>query len=52
MTVLLDTHCWLWWIAAPAKLNESVQALIADHQNNLYLSAASVDEVRIIQAAR
>ena len=45
MKILLDTQCWLWWIAAPEKLSPNARRRIADKRNNVYLSAASSWEI-------
>ena len=47
MKILLDTQCWLWWIAAPEKLSQSARRRIADKRNIVYLSAASSWEISI-----
>ena len=47
MKILLDTQCWLWWIAAPEKLSQSARRRIADKRNTVYLSAASSWEIAI-----
>ena len=47
MKILLDTQCWLWWIAAPEKLSQSSRRRIADKRNSVYLSAASSWEIAI-----
>lgn len=47
MKVLLDTHAWLWWIAAPERLNQTALALITDRSTELYFSAASAWEIAI-----
>jgi len=47
MNILLDTHCWLWWITTPEKLSNSSRALIMDGQNEIFLSAASSWEIAI-----
>jgi len=47
MKILLDTQCWLWWIAAPEKLNRRARRRIADKRNTVYLSAASSWEIAI-----
>ena len=47
MKILLDTQCWLWWIAAPEKLSQSARRRIADKRNIVYLSAASSWEIAI-----
>lgn len=47
MKILLDTQCWLRWIAAPEKLGPSARRRIADKRNTVYLSAASSWEISI-----
>jgi PIN domain nuclease of toxin-antitoxin system len=47
MRILLDTHCWLWWITTPEKLSSTAQELIVDGQNEVFLSAASSWEIAI-----
>jgi PIN domain nuclease of toxin-antitoxin system len=45
--ILLDTQCWLWWIATPEKLKRDARRRIADKRNTIYLSAASSWEIVI-----
>jgi PIN domain nuclease of toxin-antitoxin system len=45
--VLLDTHAFLWFIAADAQLNSHARRLIEDPGNQRYLSVASVWEITI-----
>lgn len=52
MIVLLDTHCWVWWISTPTRLNDTARALIADRRNTVYFSAASAWEIAIKYALR
>ena len=47
MKVLLDTHCWLWWVAVPEKLCGTARRQIADKGNTVLLSAASSWEIAI-----
>jgi PIN domain nuclease of toxin-antitoxin system len=47
MKILLDTQCWLWWIATPEKLSRNTRRRIADKRNTVYLSAASSWEIAI-----
>ncbi len=47
MKILIDTHCWLWWLANPDHLNDYARQLIADSQNTILLSAASAWEIMI-----
>jgi PIN domain nuclease of toxin-antitoxin system len=44
---LLDTQCWLWWLADPDLLNREAHRAIADQRNALFLSAASSWEIAI-----
>ena len=47
MRLLLDTHCWLWWLTEPEKLSPSVRNLLTDRKNELHLSVASIWEIGI-----
>lgn len=47
MRLLLDTHVFLWYIGADARLPSSFQAAIQDIANEAYLSVASVWEAVI-----
>lgn len=47
MRVLLDTHCWLWWIAEPQRLGTAAHSIFADSTNELLLSVASLWEISI-----
>jgi PIN domain nuclease of toxin-antitoxin system len=47
MRLLLDTHAFLWYISADAKLPAAHLAAIRDATNEVYLSAASVWEAVI-----
>ena len=44
MRLLLDTHVWLWMLAAPERLGEA-RATLEDADNELLLSAASSWEI-------
>ena len=44
-TVLLDTHVLLWWWSDPARLTDTVLALLKDSRNRVLVSAASAWEV-------
>jgi PIN domain nuclease of toxin-antitoxin system len=44
MKVLLDTHVFLWFISADARLSERMRDGIRDPANEVYLSAVSVWE--------
>ncbi len=47
MRLLLDTHTFLWWIEDAPQLSEQARRLIADPNNDLFLSAASGWEIAI-----
>jgi PIN domain nuclease of toxin-antitoxin system len=44
---LVDTPCWLWLQSTPEKFSEPVLGVLANPQNELLLSAASVWEIAI-----
>lgn len=50
MKVLLDTHFLLWWLDGDALLGERGQAVIADPENLIFVSAATLWELRIKEA--
>ena len=50
MKLLLDTHLLLWAAGAPKKLGLKARRLIADTDNELIFSAASIWEVAIKRA--
>lgn len=45
--LLLDTHVLLWWLADDRKLKANVRAVLAAPENLVFVSAASVWELRI-----
>ncbi len=47
MRLLLDTHVWLWMVAAPNRLRPETRALLQRRDTTLYLSAASAWEMAI-----
>ncbi|MBZ0296263.1 MAG: type II toxin-antitoxin system VapC family toxin [Anaerolineae bacterium] len=47
MRYLLDTHAFLWFVAGDDRLSETARMLIADRQNSLALSIASLWEIAI-----
>jgi PIN domain nuclease of toxin-antitoxin system len=51
MKALLDTHTFLWWTTEDPVLSARAKEIIADGQNEIYLSAVSVWEIAI-KAAR
>lgn len=50
MKLLLDTHLVLWWLADSRELSAEGRALIAAPENAVFVSAASVWELRIKEA--
>ena len=47
MRLLLDTHAVLWFLAGDPRLSASVQQVIADPQNHVFVSAVSAWEVAV-----
>ena len=47
MKALLDTHTFLWWITDDPRLSVEARKIIAEGENELYLSAASGLEIAI-----
>jgi PIN domain nuclease of toxin-antitoxin system len=45
--LLLDTHPFLWWDASSPELGRTASAAIADPDNRVFVSAASVWEIAI-----
>ncbi len=47
MRLLLDTHIFLWFISADARLSTSMQQAVRDSSNEVYLSVVSLWEIII-----
>ena len=47
MTLLLDTHVLLWWLADDRTLKAPARRLITDSSNKVVISAATVWEIAI-----
>ena len=47
MRLLLDSHAFLWWLAADASLPAAARSAIAEPTNVVYVSAATVWEIAI-----
>ena len=45
MTLLLDTHVWLWAVEAPEKLGRRTKALLLKAENDRLVSAISALEI-------
>ncbi|MRG55680.1 PIN domain-containing protein [Phyllobacterium sp. SYP-B3895] len=50
MNLLLDTHVLLWWDAGASEMGATARAVIANPDNTVYVSAASVWEIAIKSA--
>jgi PIN domain nuclease of toxin-antitoxin system len=48
--LLLDTHILIWWLADDRKLNRSARTIIANPDNDVLISAASLWEISIKEA--
>jgi len=49
VSLLLDTHVVLWWLADDPTLSDDIKARL-DHEPDVYVSPATVWEVAIKQA--
>ncbi len=47
MRILLDTHCWLWWLISPEHLSAPSLDAFKSREHELFLSAASAWEIAI-----
>lgn len=47
MKFLLDTHTLIWWLANDATLSQAAKTVIANPDNLIFVSAASVWEISI-----
>jgi PIN domain nuclease of toxin-antitoxin system len=45
MRVLIDTHVFLWAVASHSKLSAEARDVIADRENDIYVSAAATWEI-------
>ena len=52
MRLLLDTHVLLWWLADDRKLSKNARAIIANPDNDVLVSSASLWEISIKAALR
>ena len=50
MTILLDTHVLLWWLADDPSLGKVARRAIEDANNLIFVSAASIWEIVIKKA--
>ena len=49
MGYLLDTHAFLWMVAAPERLSGKVREIVGEENNRLHLSAASGWEIALLK---
>ncbi len=47
MNCLLDTHIILWWLTNPKQIAPRANKIIADKENNIFISSASLWEMSI-----
>ena len=45
MRLLVDTHCWLWYLLAPERLNPKAQEILRDPETEVFFSTASAWEI-------
>ena len=45
MQLLLDTHALLWWLSGDDALSAAARTAIADEDNGIFISAASILEI-------
>ena len=50
MRLLLDTHAFLWWLSDWDRIAEPAREAIADHRNEVFVSAVSGWEIGIKKA--
>ena len=50
MTLLLDTHVFLWWLDDPTLLSREAREAIAQGNNAVYISAAVAWEIAVKQS--
>lgn len=47
MRLLLDTHAFLWWLAADERMSEPAREAVADPDAVVFVSAATIWEIAI-----
>lgn len=52
MSVLLDTHIWIWWLAGDARLAERERASLDELAGDVAVSAMSLWEAQMLWAKR
>ena len=48
MKLLLDTHVWIWYLSGNERLSETLKTVIADDNNQLWLSPISIWETLLL----
>lgn len=49
MKLLLDTHIWIWFLQSPQSLGPEAQRVLADRENELWVSPISTWEALMLQ---
>ena len=47
MNIIIDTHIFMWALAAPSKLSETNLSALEDYSNTIYISSVSIAELMI-----
>ena len=47
MRLLLDTHCWLWWMVEPRLLSRAASEALHDRSNTVLVSVVTSWEIAI-----
>ena len=47
MNLLIDTHCWLWWLSEPERLQQNALNILKNAENAVLLSPVSSWEIAI-----
>jgi PIN domain nuclease of toxin-antitoxin system len=50
LRLLVDTHCWLWFLLSPEKLNAASREALSDGEHSIYFSTACAWEIVIKEA--
>src|SRR5271155_5286006 len=50
MRYLIDTHIFLWWLNGDKKIDDSLQRILENPQNQIYVSVATLWEISIKHA--
>lgn len=47
MRYLIDSHIFLWWLSGDKKISGSIQRILENPQNQIYVSVATLWEISI-----